>query len=87
MRFGQTVIAVLAHGSRSDRVRSILAAGSATVEHAGQVLDPTSPRLIGREAALPLLEGRAKPPPGFLRIEEFQIDVVTRLPAQRSQEG
>jgi deazaflavin-dependent oxidoreductase (nitroreductase family) len=85
---GETVIIVLVYGSRSDWVQNVLASGSATVEAAGQVLELTSPRLIDREAARPLLDGRVKPPPGFLRIDEYlQMDVVTRLPAERPQES
>lgn len=75
-----TFIFILVYGSRSDWVQNILASESASVEVDGEVVDLTAPRLISKDSAWALLEGVAKPPPEFLRVNEFlQMDVTRRV--------
>lgn len=69
---------ILVYGSGSDWVRNALSSGSATLEVEGDVFELTSPRVITRDAAAPLLPTNSKPPPDFLRVDEyFRMDVVT----------
>ena len=78
-----TIVIVLVYGSRSDWVQHVLGSGTASLEKGGEVLDLSSPRLLTREAAGPLLEGLTKPPPGFLNVNEFlQMDIVSRRATQ-----
>lgn len=73
---------VLVYGSRCDWAQNVLAAGAATLEFAGEVIELGSPRLISRDVAASLLDGMTKLPPVILRIDEFlQMDIVDRRPA------
>jgi deazaflavin-dependent oxidoreductase (nitroreductase family) len=68
---------ILVYGSKCDWVRNALASGNATLEVHGEVHELTSPRVITREAAVPLLPPAMKPPPDFLRVDEYlRMDVV-----------
>jgi deazaflavin-dependent oxidoreductase (nitroreductase family) len=69
---------ILVYGSGCDWVRNAIASGTATLEVHGEVRELTSPRVITKDAAVPLLPSTAKPPPDFLRVDEYlRMDVVT----------
>lgn len=74
-----TLVFILVYGSRSDWVQNILASGEATLQKDGELFELNSPRLISSDVTWPLLDGRVKLPPSFLKIEEsLQMDVVSR---------
>lgn len=64
-------IFVLVYGSGSDWVQNVLAAGSATLEIDGNLVELMSPRLVSKEHASNLMAADTKAPPGFLRISEY----------------
>ena len=69
-------IFVLVYGSGSDWVQNVLAAGSATIEIDGNLVELISPRLVSKEYASNLMAADTKAPPGFLRVSEYlQVDV------------
>jgi deazaflavin-dependent oxidoreductase (nitroreductase family) len=71
-------IFVLVYGSDSDWVQNVLAAGSATLEIDGDLVELISPRLVSKEHASKVMAADTKAPPGFLRISEYlQVDVQT----------
>ena len=68
---------ILVYGSQSDWVQNILAAGTAGLAIGKEQFDLINPRLVGKETAWGLLEGKAKPPPGFMNINEYlQMDIA-----------
>lgn len=68
---------ILVYGSGSDWVRNAFASGTATLEANGEVFELTYPRVITKDAAVPLLPSASKPPPDFLRVDEYlRMDVV-----------
>lgn len=76
-RVDGTFVFILVYGSESDWVQNVLAGGSASLEADGETVELTSPRLLSSTVAWELLDGIAKPPPGFLNVNEFlQMDVV-----------
>lgn len=78
---------ILVYGSRSDWVQNTLHSGSASLEADGELIELASPRLIGGKEAWSLLDGVAKPPPGFLNVNEFlQMDVASRCPVDSSDQ-
>jgi len=77
-----TRVFVIVYGSRSDWVQNILSSGRATLETGGQIEELGSPRLISGATALSMLDGGYKPPPRFLKIDEYlQMDILSRQPA------
>ena len=62
---------VLVYGSRTDWVRNILAAGSASLRVDGREVALTAPRLVGRDEAERALSADVARPPKVLRISEF----------------
>jgi deazaflavin-dependent oxidoreductase (nitroreductase family) len=76
-RVDGTFVFILVYGSKSDWVQNILTSGSAFLEADGESFELRSARLISRKTAWRLLEGIAKPPPGFLNVNEFlQMDIA-----------
>jgi deazaflavin-dependent oxidoreductase (nitroreductase family) len=61
----------LVYGSRSDWVRNVVAAGTATLEVDGQTVDLVEPALLGADEAFALLPAGRRRPPRLLRIDEF----------------
>jgi hypothetical protein len=61
----------LVYSSRADWVRNVLAAGSATLELDGDVVDLVEPELVDVERAHALRPEGTSGPPGILRISEF----------------
>jgi len=81
-----TYVFILVYGSRSDWVQNIMAEGTANLEAHGEMVDLVSPRLIPYDEAWSLLDGIAKRPPGFLRVDEFlQMDIASRKTAGRER--
>lgn len=77
---------VLVYGSRSDWVQNLLASGSATLQDGDVLYALGSPRIIPAEEGRRLLDGSAKLPPAFLKIDEvLQMDIVSREPAGTSR--
>ncbi len=69
---------ILVYGSESDWVRNAFASGGATLEIQGETFELTSPRVMTKEAAVPLLPSASKPPPDFLRVDEYlRMDLAT----------
>ena len=64
-------IIVLVYGSRSDWVRNVLAAGTATLEIDGGTVDLVDPVVISADEAFERLPAGAKRPPKLLKIDEF----------------
>jgi deazaflavin-dependent oxidoreductase (nitroreductase family) len=64
-------IIVLVYGSRSDWVRNVLAAGTATLEIDGGKVDLVEPVVITAAEAFERLPTGAKRPPKLLKIDEF----------------
>jgi len=62
---------ILVYGSGCDWVQNILASGSATLRKDGKTVELGYPRVVRGEEAWPLLGEEVKPPPGFLKIDEF----------------
>lgn len=82
-----TFLFVLVYGSECDWARNVLASGSASLETGGEVVELTSPRVISGEKAKSLLDGVAKPPPRFLKIDEYlQMDIAGRRPAAQQEQ-
>ncbi len=68
---------ILVYGSKSDWVQNILAAGVATLSRDGKSFELSNPRVISGDVAWPLLGEDVKPPPGFLKVNEFlQMDAA-----------
>jgi len=81
-----TYVFILMYGSRSDWVQNILASGFASLEVGDEVVELVSPRLIPEHTARLLLDGRAKLPPRFLKVDEFlQMDIASRTMATREE--
>jgi hypothetical protein len=59
------------YGSRSDWVRNVLAAGTATLEIDGGKVDLVDPVVITADEAFERLPAGAKRPPKLLKIDEF----------------
>jgi deazaflavin-dependent oxidoreductase (nitroreductase family) len=64
-------IIVLVYGSRSDWVRNVLAAGTATLEIDGGKVDLVDPVVLTADEAFQRLPADAKRPPKLLKIDEF----------------
>jgi deazaflavin-dependent oxidoreductase (nitroreductase family) len=62
---------VLVYGSRTDWVRNVLAAGSASLRVDGREVALVAPRLVGRDEAEQALPADVSRPPRVLRISEF----------------
>ena len=74
-----TYVFILVYGSKSDWVQNLLHNGSARLDDGGEIIELAAPRLIPGEKAWILLDGLAKPPPGFLNVNEFlQMDITSR---------
>lgn len=74
-----TFVFILVYGSRSDWVQNILHEGSGSLQADDELIELASPRLISAKEAWSLLDGLAKPPPGFLNVNEFlQMDIASR---------
>ena len=71
LRVDDGFIFVLVYGSRCDWVQNILAAGAATLEIDGDLVELTDPHLITADEAFARLPPDAKRPPKLLRIDEF----------------
>jgi len=75
-----TYVFILVYGSKSDWVRNVLNSGSASLDVDGEMVELVAPRLIPEDEAWTLLDGVAKPPPGFLNVDEFlQMDISNRI--------
>lgn len=61
----------LVYGSRSDWVRNVFAAGTASLEVDGELIELAEPELISADQAFALLPAGTKRPPRLLRIDEF----------------
>ena len=57
------------YGPKSDWLRNVLAAGSATLEIDGRDVPVTNARAVPAAEVVPLLPAGSKPPPKALRIE------------------
>lgn len=69
-------IFILVYGSGSDWVQNVLAAGTAGLTVGDDEFDLVSPRLVTKDAAWQLLPATTKPPPRFLKIDEYlQMDI------------
>lgn len=78
-----TVVFILVYGAKSDWVQNVLASGTASLRSGGENLELSSPRLIGESEAWRRLDGIAKRPPGFLKVNEFlQMDIARREPVE-----
>jgi deazaflavin-dependent oxidoreductase (nitroreductase family) len=76
-RVGDGFVFILVYGSQADWVQNIMASGHARLATGGEQFDLTHPRLLEKDAAWELLEGKAKPPPGFMNVNEFlQMDIA-----------
>ncbi len=76
-KVGGGYIFIINYGSRSDWVKNILAAGSATLRIDGQEIELTSPRLVSGEVAWQLLPAETKKPlPDFLKLEYLHMDTL-----------
>jgi deazaflavin-dependent oxidoreductase (nitroreductase family) len=64
-------IIVLVYGSRSDWVRNVIAAGTATLEIDGGKVDLVDPVVLTADEAFQRLPADAKRPPKLLKIDEF----------------
>jgi len=65
------------YGRQSDWVQNVLASGSAQVVIDGSTIDLTSPRLIPRDEARPLLPAGTSEPPGILKVSLYlRMDVA-----------
>jgi deazaflavin-dependent oxidoreductase (nitroreductase family) len=68
---------ILMYGSDSDWVQNVLAAGSATLDIDGEVVELVSPRLVSKADAWQVMATDTKAPPGFLRVSEYlQVDIA-----------
>lgn len=75
----ETFVFVLVYGSGADWVQNTLVSGTAVLEAGDEVIGLSSPRIVSNVVAGPMLEGKTKLPPRFLKIDEFLImDVVSR---------
>ena len=61
---------MLVYGPKSDWVRNILAAGTATLRKDGKTYELRNPRVVDKDTAAGLLEEELKAP-GFIEIDEF----------------
>ena len=69
-------IFIINYGSRSDWVKNILAAGSATLRVEGNEVTLVSPRVIMKDVASQQLPGTTKWPSGFMNVTEcLQMDI------------
>jgi deazaflavin-dependent oxidoreductase (nitroreductase family) len=66
-------VMTLVYGARSDWVQNVLAAGSATLEVDGKLVELTDPELIDADEAFARLPAGTKHPPKLLRIDEFLL--------------
>ena len=64
-------VMTLVYGSKSDWVQNVLAAGSATLEVNGELVELTDPTVLTADEAFQLLPPDAKRPPKLLKIDEF----------------
>ena len=64
-------VMMLVYGSKSDWVRNVLAAGSATLEADGKLVELTDPQLLTADEAFARLPAGTKRPPKLLKIDEF----------------
>jgi hypothetical protein len=62
---------ILVHGSQSDSVRNVLAAGRTSLTLDGREIDLTSPRQIDKYDACQVLADSVKPPPRLPRLTEY----------------
>lgn len=77
---------ILVYGSGSDWVQNILASDTASLEVDGDVVELSAPVLIPQDEAWRMLDGIAKPPPGFLNVNEFlQMDIASRRAVGRER--
>lgn len=58
------------YGSRTDWFRNVVAAGGATLEMEGRSIELTDPKVLTREEGYRMMEPDAKPPPGWVGLEE-----------------
>ena len=66
-------VVTLVYGPRSDWVRNVLAAGTATLEVNGDTVDLVEPELITADEAFRLLPPGTKRPPKLLKIDTFLL--------------
>jgi len=77
-----TFLFILVYGPKSDWVQNILADGRASLATGDEVIELANPRLTTTRVARPLVEGRVKLPPRFLKVDQFlQMDVLSRGPS------
>ncbi len=67
-------IFIINYGRGSDWVQNILAAGSAQLSVAGEVIELDSPRIVAKEDARPQLQGKSKALPGLVN-EVLQMNI------------
>ena len=69
-------IFIINYGSRSDWVRNILAAGTATLRVEGDEVTLVSPRVITKDVASQQLPATTKWPSDFMKVTEYlQMDI------------
>jgi deazaflavin-dependent oxidoreductase (nitroreductase family) len=64
-------IFILMYGSKSDWVRNVLAAGTALLAIDGDKVELGNPKLLAEDDAWSQMPPTIKPPPSFLRVDEF----------------
>jgi deazaflavin-dependent oxidoreductase (nitroreductase family) len=64
-------VMMLVYGSKADWVQNVLAAGSASLEVDGTLVELADPQLLTADEAFQLLPAAAKRTPKALRIDEF----------------
>lgn len=70
-------IVVVMYGTKSDWVRNVLAAGSASLRIGEDLYELSNPTLLGRDDALAQLSEGFKQPPGWLNVSDYlKLEVV-----------
>ncbi|MGI9595428.1 MAG: nitroreductase family deazaflavin-dependent oxidoreductase [Acidimicrobiales bacterium] len=70
-------IVALMYGPEADWAKNVLAAGSASLDIGGDRFELVKPRVVTRSAALAKLPDTVKPPPDFLKVNQyFEMDVA-----------
>lgn len=68
---------ILVYGSKSDWVRNIMQAGTATLTRDGAQIELTTPRVVSRNVAEAELAEGTKIPSGLINVDEFlQMDIA-----------
>ena len=77
-----TFVFILVYSSKCDWAQNVLASGSATLEHEGEVIELRTPRILSAAEAKQVTGGILGAPPGILNVDEYlQMDAAERRPA------